>query len=660
MSALPALHLEARRSRWREPRPLPKGLDAMLARARNLFPTGAQRRASLARFAEKVTHLRKAAASSGSRAFSERLAEMRMRLRRRDGGEPLHEAFALVAEAAARRLHLEPHPEQIMGAAALERGWLAEMATGEGKTLTLALAAAVAGWRAWPCHLVTANDYLAERDAAHLRDFFRDCGLSCAAVTTALDPAARRAAYGADLVYTTSKELLADFLRDRIALGSVAEGSRRNLRQWIAGATPIPTQTVLRGLHTAFIDEADNQLIDEAVTPLILSASGENDVLIEACHLAAELAARLEEGADYKANHRTGEITLEDSAHDLLRAEAARAPDIFRGAHWLADLVQQSLRARTFFHRGKQYIVEEGKVVIVDEFTGRLMPNRTWRHGLHQAVETLERLEVTAPTDTLAQMSFQRFFRHFERLAGLTGTASEAASEFALVYGVPVVAIPTHRLCQRRQWPDRHFATAEEKWDAVVESIASVHASGRPILAGTRSIAASEELARRLAAKGLTPAVLNATKHREEASIIAGAGQPGCITIATNMAGRGTDILLGRGIAAQGGLHVIATERHESGRIDRQLFGRAGRQGDPGSAQAFISIEDELPRRFLTKAERAALSGLLRLATPGADLLCHAAIRRAQAAAQRMAFRQRRSVIDADAWADDALSFAGR
>jgi len=650
MSVLPQMQLDHRRARMRVPKPVPKGLDAFLLKAAGAMRRPSGRLAELRTFAEQVLEMRREIQGESSRHFGERIERLRQVFRRRKGDEPMVEGFAVAAEAAWRKLGMEPYPVQIMGAAALGRGWLPEMATGEGKTLTLALAAAVAGWRGWPCHLVTANDYLAQRDAEHLRGFYHECGLSVGSVLGAHTPEARRAAYASDLVYTTSKELLADFLRDRLALGRVSQAARRNLRHWIAG-TPAQSAAVMRGIHTAFIDEADNQLIDEAVTPLILNQSGDNRVLVEACRVAGEIACELEEGRDFTIVRRTQAVKLLDPAHDRIAGEVARLPEIFRGAHWLADLVSRSLVARTFYKRGKQYVVEDGKVVIVDEFTGRLMPGRTWRHGLHQAIEALEGLEITAASDTLSQMSFQRFFRHFEQLGGLTGTASEAGSEFWVVYGLPVVPIPTHRPCQREEWPDRFFATGAEKWAAIEAEVVRLHATGRPLLVGTRSISASEMLAERLRVRGLECAVLNATRHREEAQIIAAAGTSGQITIATNMAGRGTDISLGRGVRELGGLHVIATERHESRRIDRQLFGRAGRQGDPGSAQAFVSLEDELLVRFLPKTLRAALKAV--------PALHGAAVARAQATAQSLSFRQRRGVMETDDWADDALAFAG-
>jgi preprotein translocase subunit SecA len=321
--------------------------------------------------------------------------------------------------------------------------------------------------------------------------------------------------------------------------------------------------------------------------------------------------------------------------------------------------VQQALTAREFYTRDKQYVVQEGKVAIVDEFTGRLMPNRTWRHGLHQAVEANEGLEVSNPSETLARLSFQRFFRCFRKLSGMTGTAEEATAGLWHGYTLPVLTVPTNKPCIRKLLPDAVFPTGVEKWAAIVQAIEASHQTGRPVLVGTRSVVASEKLAEMLTAKGLAFNLLNAVRHREEARIVAAAGEQGRITIATNMAGRGTDIKLGWSVAEKGGLHVMATERHESGRIDRQLFGRCARQGDPGSAQAFISVEDELIERFVPAAMRRRLMSALRGKTPGVNRLSQAALAHAQRAAQRLAYRQRRNVLQMDTWLEEALSFSG-
>jgi preprotein translocase subunit SecA len=322
-------------------------------------------------------------------------------------------------------------------------------------------------------------------------------------------------------------------------------------------------------------------------------------------------------------------------------------------------LLKQALKAREFFHRDRQYVVDEGKIHLVDESTGRMMPNRSWRQGLHQAVEAKEGVEMSDPTETIARMSFQRFFRIFHRIGGLTGTASEARDEMWLVYGLAVIPVATHRPLRRRELSDRFFANQSEKWEAVVDEAMRLSESGRPVLIGTRTISASEEISRRLFAAGKPHRVLNAVRHHDEATIIAEAGQSGCITVATNMAGRGTDIRLSREAEAAGGLHVIATERNSSRRIDRQLFGRAGRQGDPGSAQAFIALDDDLFIRHLPAPELRALAAMQKAGLPGTHAILRAAVAQAQGRAQSRAFQQRRSVIAADKWMDDALSFAG-
>ena len=304
-------------------------------------------------------------------------------------------------------------------------------------------------------------------------------------------------------------------------------------------------------------------------------------------------------------------------------------------------------------------MVQEDQIVIVDEFTGRLMPNRTWRHGLHQAVETKEGLEVTHPSETLARLSFQRFFRFFRKLSGMTGTAQEAASEFWYIYGLPFMTIPTHKPCVRKIFPDSVFSNAEKKWQAIADEIVRRQETGRPVLVGTRSVKASERLADMLSSRGLDFNLLNAVRHKEEARIVAAAGQPGKVTIATNMAGRGTDIKLGRGVAELGGLHVIASERHESRRIDRQLSGRCARQGDPGTAQVFMSLEDELIERFVPAWMRRRLKLAIDSGAPGSRQLADKALAYAQRAAERLAIRQRRSVLQMDNQLEEQLSFSG-
>ncbi len=416
----------------------------------------------------------------------------------------------------------------------------------------------------------------------------------------------------------------------------------------------------MRGLHTAIIDEADSVLIDEAVTPLIISGHNDSAGFKESHKLAWQLCAGLQDGVDFQVNSRFREVELLPPGRRRVLAAAELWANRWRSPAHATELAELTLTARVLYQRDKQYVLREGKVVIVDEATGRLMPNRKWRHGLHQAIEAKESVAVTPADTTLARLSFQRFFRLFRQLSGMTGTASEVAGELWHVYRQPVIRIPSNRPCIRRQLPDQFFATHEAKLAAVVTAIRDVHLTGRPVLIGTRSVAASDELGRRLEAAGLRFSLLNALQDAHEARIVAEAGQPGQITIATNMAGRGTDIRLGEGVAGLGGLHVIATERHESKRVDRQLFGRAGRQGDPGSAQAFVNVDDDLLQRHLPGAVRRLARAAVVRNVPGATSLTSALVGRAHASAERQARHARTRVLRMDTWLDEAVGFTGR
>lgn len=595
-------------------------------------------------------------------ALSEKQLHARLGMLRREwtvaapASELVETTLAGVAAAAKRILGQQPYREQVMAALALGEGCLVEMATGEGKTLTLALAAVVAAWRRRPVHVLTANDYLAARDAEALRELYAFCGVSVAAVTGALEPAERAARYRAEVVYATSRELVADFLRDRLRYGAVRGGERRLLRAWL-GAAQVPAGVVLRGLDTVLVDEADHLLIDEAVTPLIISAPRRDAVLEETCREAARIAATLEAGVDYDLDERERAVRLRPATLRRLDEEWRPRAPILRGRRWRREWVEQALKAREFFQRDKHYAVEDGKVLIIDEGTGRTMAQRTWRQGLHQLIELKEAVAMSPSSVTVASLSFQRFFRQVPRLAGVTGTARENAREFWRIYRLPLVEAPTHRPSQRRVEPLRVFACGTERWAAVVHEIEALHATGRPVLVGTRSVEASRELAERLRARGLEPLLLNATHHRREAEIVAQAGQAGMITVATNMAGRGTDIRLGAGVAEAGGLVVIATERHESGRVDRQLYGRCARQGDPGEVHALAALDDELLRRHVPGwLRRAGVAALARRGESGwaqgfAGWLCDLA----QARAQRRAYRARLEVLRHDRWIDESF-----
>jgi preprotein translocase subunit SecA len=644
-----------------KPEKLHQGLDAIvhgISGWRRRRPAIAR---SLMNEAEKISAMAQGLVHVSDHRLRQRLSEIQLQFRRQDKDHEslLPEAISLMVEASSRTTGLLPYTVQVMGALALYRGYLAEMATGEGKSLTACLPSILAAWTGRPFHFVTVNDYLADRDAAEMAPFYTFCGVSVGCVTSQMEPRERRLNYEKGVVYTTLKELVADFLRDRLIIGALHDSSRRQLRTLLNGKSGGLENTVLRGLDTAVVDEADSVLIDEAVTPLIISRPQKNSSLVEASMITNEIVGLLVSGKDYTVDHKYKDINLTTEGERKLKEQSRLLKGMWRGPARREELVKQALTAREFYKRDQQYVVQDGKVAIVDEFTGRLMPNRTWRHGLHQAIEAKEELTVNDPSETLARLSFQRFFRFFRKLSGMTGTASEAAAELWHIYGLPVMTIPTNKPCIRQVLPDRVFSNEKEKFEAVVEEIERWRITGRPVLVGTRSVTASERLASLLAARGLEFNLLNAVRHKEEAQIVAMAGEKDRITISTNMAGRGTDIKLGDGVARLGGLHVIATERHESGRIDRQLFGRCARQGDPGSAQAFISVEDELIRRFVPSLLKNRLSAALCNGTPGANMLAKTSVYQAQKTAQRLAYRQRRDVLKMDTWLEEALSFSG-
>ncbi len=699
--------LDYHRSGYRPPDKPLRGADAALNTLIGRYRRGSRVIKELRRDAEAVDALAPAMLELSEGQLHQRLMGLREKFHRGGDCPHLPDALAAIREASVRKLGMRPFLVQIMGALALHRGYLAEMATGEGKTLTAGLAAVLAGWTKRPCHIVTVNDYLVERDAERLSPLYIFCGIRVGCITGAMDTAARIKGYACDVTYTTSKELLADFLRDRIRMGALQNPTRRLIRQLLSPQSQ--DGLVMRGLHTAIVDEADSVLIDEAVTPLIISALHENEQLKEAARTANAMIAELRAGEDYEVKLRYKEIELTETGRQKLldqagsgkgdggretvdgrretvdgrretgdgsglpspvacplfpcppesgsdhRQSGSDLPGLWQGTERRRELVIQALVARELFQRDKQYIVADNKVVIVDEFTGRPMPQRTWREGMHQAIEAKEGVPISDPSETIARLSFQRFFRCFHKLSGMTGTANEASAEFWQTYRLPVVPIPTNRPCIREHWPDRIFDDEETKWAGIVEEITRIHAQGRPILVGTRSVLASERLAGLLARKSIECNILNASRLHEEARIVAMAGEHARITIATNMAGRGTDILLGRGVPAIGGLHVIATERHESARVDRQLFGRSARQGDPGSSQAFVSLQDELIVRYLP----ATLQKTIRRAFPASHKVAGGGFWMAQRKAQRLAAKQRQAVLQSDLWLDEALSFAG-
>ena len=589
-----------------------------------------------------------------------RLADLKAVYRRqgRTHEHRLPESLALIAEAASRLLGMRPYVVQILGAIFIHHGYLAEMATGEGKSLTACLVAVLAGWTGKPCHVITTNDYLASRDAEAFAALYKYCGLSTGCVASDMVPAERKENYRKGIVYTSSKELLADYLRDRLALGNFHQSSRRQLRLMRYPRKHLIDPMVMRGIDTVIVDEADSVLIDEAVTPLIISQAYENKPLTEACLAASRISDTLAAGTDYLVDRRYREILLTRSGEAKITSMSDELTDIFRGSDRREELVLTALTAREFYQRDRQYVVEEDKVVIVDEFTGRMMPHRTWRHGLHQSIEAKEGLQLSEPSETLARLSFQRFFRFFRKLGGMSGTVREAANELWHIYQLPVLSVPTNKPCIRQFLPSRFYPDQKSKWLAICDETGACHKTGQPVLIGTRSVEASEVFAGRLQDKNIPYQLLNAVNHREEAKIIASAGQAGMVTIATNMAGRGADIKLGHGVAELGGLHVIVSERHESGRIDRQLYGRCARQGEPGSVRTYASLEDELLQQYGPKTLMNLFLGTQKRNGSRSNIIAERFISIAQQKSERRAYGRRRMVMQMDDWLTDALSFA--
>ncbi len=642
-------------------KPLPRGLDAAWDVGMGLAGRFMPRRQKLLSRAKKVLVLEKHFSQMTDAKLREASGELREVFRRsRDNRSDLERAFALVREVAARQIGESPFPVQIAGAFALERGCIVEMATGEGKTLTATMPATVAGWRGQGCHIITVNDYLAERDAEWMGRIYRFCGLNVAHIAQGMSAAERRAAYLADITYCTNKEITADFLRDRLVLGRLRGLSSTLLTKIARADQSIIDRLVQRGLNFAIVDEADSVLVDEAITPLIISGPAPNPEQAEAFRQAADIVTHLNQDIDYRVNARYREVELTNEGRVRLAELAETFGNIWQGGRRREEIATKALVAKDLYSLDKQYVIDDGKVVIVDDFTGRLMPDRSWRDGLHQAVEAKEKLEITPPKDTYARISFQRFFRMYSKLSGMTGTASEAAAEFWQIYHLPVVVVPTNRPCIRKNLPDIVLPTRTAKWKRILLEIRRVHETGRPVLVGTRSVRASEYISQLLEAENLAHQVLNAVRHREEAQIIAGAGQTGRITVATNMAGRGTDIKLGRGVAKSGGLHVIASERNESARIDRQLFGRCARQGDPGSAQAIVCLEDEFVSRYAKNLVAYLKKRYAHAADGISSMTTQAVFRLTQLRAEKLALRQRKSVMRTDHWLEEQLSFTGR
>ena len=529
-------------------------------------------------YVDAVNALEKDIENMSDASLAEKTAEFRDRIAKGATlDDILPEAFAVVREASKRVLGLRHFDVQLVGGCVLHRGKIAEMRTGEGKTLVATLPAYLNALTGKGVHIVTVNEYLAHRDSHEMGRVFNFLGLSVGLIIHGLDFPERKAAYAADITYGTNNEFGFDYLRDNMVVSL--------------------DQMVQRPLNYAIVDEVDSILVDEARTPLIISGPGEKST--DLYKVLARVVAQLVEGEDYTVDEKLK--TAAPTEVGIAKAEKMLGvANMYAGEASIdfSHQLMQALKAKAIMHRDRDYVVKDGEVIIVDEFTGRLMFGRRFSEGLHQAIEAKEGVKVERESQTLATITFQNYFRMYDKLSGMTGTAKTEEQEFQKIYGLDVIVIPTNKPNQRIDYPDVIYKTKNAKYKAAANEIEECHKTGRPVLVGTTSIVQSEELSGILKKRGISHTVLNAKFHEKEAEIIAGAGQFGAVTIATNMAGRGTDIVLGEGVPALGGLHIVGTERHESRRIDNQLRGRCARQGDPGSTRFYLSLEDDLMRLF--------------------------------------------------------------
>ncbi|MFM9964546.1 MAG: preprotein translocase subunit SecA [Planctomycetaceae bacterium] len=564
-------------------------------------------------------------------------------------------AFALVAEAAKRTLGIELYDVQLQAGLVLASESVAEMKTGEGKTYAAMLPAFLYSLASRGVHVATSNAYLAQRDCELLKPLYESLGATVGLVEADANSVEKQAAYSCDVTFAAGSEFGFDYLRDQVALRKLADrplGSE--FLRLLRGTASATRETLQRPLAASIVDEIDNVLIDDACSPLLLSMDSHRPAEDAAAHLAArQLADRLTEPDDILIDRVTCSVRLTEQGHSRAWENADNLPLKCLLRPWVS-YIEQALRAKHFFRRDVHFVVQKQKVVIVDESTGRLFEERTWRDGLHQAIEAREGVPITAEKSSLARITRQRFSRLYDRLCGLTGTATGSEAEFRDVYRLSVSPIPTHRPDRRQLLPTRFFASGDTKWEAVALAVRDLHWTGRPVLIGTRSITASERIAATLTDAHLPFRLLNGVQTEDEATIIAQAGQTGAITIATNMAGRGTDIKPDAAALANGGLHVIATEHHDSHRVDRQLIGRTARQGDPGSAQFFSSADDDLLVRYgdWLRAE------MLRLPNRSGEITTDLTkpMRRVQAHAEQTHDRQRRQLFLAEGQRDETLT----
>ena len=578
--------------------PAPGWIDrAFSALQGQLARLSIDRRSGLHKVSAAIGRQAEALAALDTAQLDKLRIELRRRFRSRGLSRPLCiRAFALIRELADRTIHQRHYDCQLMSGWVMLQGQLAEMETGEGKTLAATLAAATAALADIPVHVITVNEYLVQRDAQAMGPLYQALGLTVGYVTQSMPPEARRAGYACDITYCTNKQIAFDYLHDRLLLGNNRSQLRLQLES-AYGENSRLENFLLRGLCFAIVDEADSVLIDEALTPLILTRNVDSAAEHTAYRQALRLAQELKNGGDFYLDAAQRGVQLSLAGQQKLASHPLCLEGLWRNARRREELVCQALHALHLLHKDHDYLVFEDKVLIIDANTGRTMPDRSWERGLHQLVEAKEGCPLTEAREQLGRLTYQRFFRRYLRLGGMTGTAREVSAELWSDYGLRVQRIPLHRPSRRRERPALIYRRVEEKWAAVVASVIGIQGQGRPVLVGTASVEDSELLSRELTAAGVAHRVLNARQDQAEAEIVAAAGKPRQVTVATNMAGRGTDIPLAAGVAELGGLHVVAACRNNAKRIDRQLSGRCARQGDPGSHQTIVSLEDNLIRQ---------------------------------------------------------------
>ena len=578
---------------------------------------------------EKINSLEPEMQKLSSANLQAKTQEFKRRLQKGETlDDILPEAFAVVREASRRVTGMRHFDVQLIGGMVLHRGKIAEMRTGEGKTLVATLPVYLNALTGKGVHVVTVNDYLARRDSEDMGRIYRFLGLSVGLIVHDMEYPDRKAAYQADITYGTNNEFGFDYLRDNMVVDK--------------------DQMVQRELHYCIVDEVDSILIDEARTPLIISGPGEKPT--ELYNVIAHVVSNMKEGEDYTVDEKQKQVAPTEAG--IAKAErmlgVKNLYDVEHGVDF-SHHIMCAIRAKALMKRDRDYVVKDGEIIIVDEFTGRLMYGRRFSEGLHQAIEAKEGVKVQRESQTLATITFQNYFRMYHKLAGMTGTAKTEEQEFQKIYGLDVIVIPTNKPMIRTDYPDVIYKTKAAKYRAVVKEIVELHKSGQPVLVGTTSITQSEDLSALLKKQGIPHNVLNAKYHEKEAMIVADAGQPGQVTIATNMAGRGTDIVLGEGVAEKGGLHILGTERHESRRIDNQLRGRCARQGDPGSSRFYLSLEDDLMRLFGSDKIKGMMDKLgMEEDEPIENKIVTSSIENAQKKVEERNFNIRKMVLEYD------------